>query len=67
MFQMLGVFAEFERSIIAERVRAGLCGSGLRANALVGLRHRRTQRRLRSPELRLDILQVLGLSRMCVI
>jgi len=24
MFQMLGVFAEFERSIIAERVRAGL-------------------------------------------
>jgi DNA invertase Pin-like site-specific DNA recombinase len=24
MFQMLGVFAEFERSIVAERVRAGL-------------------------------------------
>ena len=24
MFQMLGVFAEFERSIIQERVRAGL-------------------------------------------
>jgi DNA invertase Pin-like site-specific DNA recombinase len=24
MFQMMGVFAEFERSIIAERVRAGL-------------------------------------------
>jgi len=26
MFQMLGVFAEFERSIIQERVRAGLHG-----------------------------------------
>jgi DNA invertase Pin-like site-specific DNA recombinase len=24
MFEMLGVFAEFERSIISERVRAGL-------------------------------------------
>jgi DNA invertase Pin-like site-specific DNA recombinase len=24
MFQMLGVFAEFERAMIAERVRAGL-------------------------------------------
>jgi DNA invertase Pin-like site-specific DNA recombinase len=24
MFQMMGVFSEFERSIIAERVRAGL-------------------------------------------
>jgi len=24
MFQMMGVFAEFERSIIQERVRAGL-------------------------------------------
>jgi DNA invertase Pin-like site-specific DNA recombinase len=24
MFQMMGVFAEFERSMIAERVRAGL-------------------------------------------
>jgi DNA invertase Pin-like site-specific DNA recombinase len=24
MFQMLGVFAEFERSIIAERISAGL-------------------------------------------
>ena len=24
MFQMMGVFAEFERAIIAERVRAGL-------------------------------------------
>jgi DNA invertase Pin-like site-specific DNA recombinase len=24
MFQMLGVFSEFERSIIQERVRAGL-------------------------------------------
>lgn len=28
MFQMLGVFAEFERSIISERVRAGLARSG---------------------------------------
>ena len=26
MFQMMGVFAEFERAIIAERVRAGLVG-----------------------------------------
>jgi DNA invertase Pin-like site-specific DNA recombinase len=24
MFQMLGVFAEFERSIVKERIRAGL-------------------------------------------
>jgi DNA invertase Pin-like site-specific DNA recombinase len=24
MFQMMGVFAEFERAMIAERVRAGL-------------------------------------------
>ena len=28
MFQMLGVFAEFERSIIQERVRAGLARAG---------------------------------------
>lgn len=28
MFQMLGVFAEFERSMISERVRAGLARSG---------------------------------------
>ncbi|MGB8629218.1 MAG: recombinase family protein, partial [Xanthobacteraceae bacterium] len=27
MFQMMGVFAEFERAIIAERVRAGLRGA----------------------------------------
>jgi len=32
MFQMLGVFAEFERSIIQERVRAGL----VKVNASVG-------------------------------
>jgi DNA invertase Pin-like site-specific DNA recombinase len=25
LFQMMGVFAEFERAIIQERVRAGLC------------------------------------------
>jgi DNA invertase Pin-like site-specific DNA recombinase len=33
MFQMLGVFAEFERSIIQERVRAGL----QRASSLAAL------------------------------
>ena len=31
MFQMLGVFAEFERSIIQERVRAGLQRAGHRS------------------------------------
>jgi DNA invertase Pin-like site-specific DNA recombinase len=34
MFQMLGVFAEFERAIIQERVRAGLAGRGPRARRL---------------------------------
>ena len=33
MFQMLGVFAEFERAMIAERVRAGLARA--RANGAV--------------------------------
>jgi DNA invertase Pin-like site-specific DNA recombinase len=27
MFQMMGVFAEFERTMIAERVRAGMARS----------------------------------------
>jgi hypothetical protein len=34
MFQMMGVFAEFERAMIAERVRPALRGPGVRANAL---------------------------------
>src|SRR5262249_17248011 len=32
MFQMLGVFAEFERTMIAERVRAGLARPGVKAS-----------------------------------
>ena len=36
MFQMLGVFAEFERSIIQERVRAGLQRARREGNALAG-------------------------------
>lgn len=36
MFQMLGVFAEFERSIIQERVRAGLAGQERGKNARTG-------------------------------
>jgi len=34
MFQMLGVFAEFERSIIAERVRAGLARAKVESKRL---------------------------------
>jgi hypothetical protein len=33
MFQMMGVFAEFERAMIQERVRAGSRGPGVRVNA----------------------------------
>jgi len=33
MFQMMGVFAEFERAMIAERVRAGLARARVRVNA----------------------------------
>jgi DNA invertase Pin-like site-specific DNA recombinase len=33
MFQMLGVFAEFERAMIQERVRAGLARARARARA----------------------------------
>src|SRR5262245_50277574 len=36
MFQMLGVFAEYERSIIQERVRAGLQRAKREGNALAG-------------------------------
>ena len=43
MFQMLGVFAEFERSIIRERVRAGL------------LRARREGKRLGRPPIPADL------------
>src|SRR5262249_51960716 len=32
MFQMLGVFAEFERAMISERVRAGLARPGVKAS-----------------------------------
>ena len=38
LFQMMGVFAEFERSMIQERVRAGLARPGARANGSAGLR-----------------------------
>jgi DNA invertase Pin-like site-specific DNA recombinase len=37
MFQMMGVFAEFERAMIQERVRAGLRGPRMRASSLAGL------------------------------
>jgi DNA invertase Pin-like site-specific DNA recombinase len=40
MFQMLGVFAEFERSIIQERVRAGLQRASVKVNDLVGRQSR---------------------------
>jgi hypothetical protein len=43
MFQMLGVFAEFERSIIQERVRAGL------------LRARREGKQLGRPRIPADL------------
>jgi DNA invertase Pin-like site-specific DNA recombinase len=43
MFQMLGVFAEFERSIVRERVRAGL------------LRARREGKRLGRPRILADL------------
>ena len=36
MFQMLGVFAEFERAIIQERVRAGLRRARLKASNSAG-------------------------------
>jgi DNA invertase Pin-like site-specific DNA recombinase len=35
MFQMMGVFAEFERSMIQERVRAGLRRAKMRASSSV--------------------------------
>lgn len=38
MFQMLGVFAEFERDIIRERVKAGLAQRGQREQSLVAVR-----------------------------
>jgi DNA invertase Pin-like site-specific DNA recombinase len=33
MFQMMGVFAEFERAMIVERVKSGLAWRGARGNA----------------------------------
>jgi DNA invertase Pin-like site-specific DNA recombinase len=39
MFQMLGVFAEFERSMIVERVRAGIAkarAQGTRSGKAIG-------------------------------
>ena len=36
MFQMMGVFAEFERAMIAERVRAGLERAKAQGNRLAG-------------------------------
>jgi len=37
MFQMLGTFAEFERALIQERVRAGMArGSGPRGGVQIG-------------------------------
>ena len=37
MFQMMGVFAEFERAMMAEQVAPGLGGPRTRANDLAGL------------------------------
>jgi DNA invertase Pin-like site-specific DNA recombinase len=34
MFQMMGVFAEFERATIVERVKAGLSQGGARGSGL---------------------------------
>ena len=48
MFGMLGVFAEFERSMIQERVRAGWLEPGRRASASAG-HGSRPSWRLRSP------------------
>ena len=45
MFQMLGVFAEFERSIIQERVRAGLRRAVSEGKKLAGLASRLTWKR----------------------
>ena len=38
MFQMMGVFAEFERAMIQERAAPGLRGPGARGSGLVGRR-----------------------------
>ena len=38
MFQMMGVFAEFERAMIQEASAPGLRGPGARGSVLVGLR-----------------------------
>ena len=44
MFQMMGVFAEFERAMIAERVRAGMAGAAtpLGGHVLMGRSRRRS-------------------------
>ena len=47
MFQMLGVFAEFERSLIVERVRAGIAGAARRHAQRQGVRAAQDQRRSR--------------------
>ncbi len=36
MFQMLGVFAEFEHEIIAERIHAGLARAGTKSGKPIG-------------------------------
>jgi DNA invertase Pin-like site-specific DNA recombinase len=38
MFQMMGVFAEFERALLQERVRAGLARARSEGKLLVDLR-----------------------------
>ena len=40
MFQMMDVFAEFERAMIQERVRAGLARAKAEGKRLGGLRYR---------------------------
>jgi DNA invertase Pin-like site-specific DNA recombinase len=50
LFQMLGVFAEFERSMISERVKAGLARTNKKLGRPGGRPHRKVKevRRLRA-------------------
>ena len=43
MFQMMGVFAEFERAMIVERVKSGLARARSQGKALAALRSRLTR------------------------
>ena len=49
MFQMMGVFAEFEQAIIQERVRAGLRRAGARESSWADPRSMSTSNARSSP------------------